>query len=234
MGARCYLARKPGRKGKTARIDGGSARARIEDIRRLFVKADRPPMSGHVNLQAHVEIPPGQEQFLKKVRLRGRFGIAGGTFSTPSTQEGVNKLSAGASGEKDSPDPETALTGLSGDVELRGGISTFPDLSFGVPGAGARLHGTYNLLNEKIDLRGQMKVDSKLSNTEKGSKAFLLKMMEPFFKKRKKGEVVPVRISGTYDHPSFGLSLNDKMAQTVPAPHASPSKNKPGEGKPKS
>lgn len=228
------IAKTPGGKGKTALIDLRSTRARIEDILHLFVKADRPPMSGHVTLQAHVEIPPGQEHFLKKVRLHGRFGIAGGTFSTPSTQEGVNKLSAGARGEKDSPDPETALTGLRGDVELRDGISTFPDLSFGVPGAGARLHGTYNLLDEKIDLRGQMKVDSKLSNTEKGTKAFLLKMMEPFFKKRKRGEVVPVRISGTYDHPSFGLSLNDKKAQTVPAPHASPSKNKPGEGKPQS
>ena len=63
-----------------------------------------------------------------------------------------------------------------------------------------------------------MQVDSKISNTEKGPKAFLLKVMEPFFKKKKKGEIVPVRISGTYGHPSFGLDLNDKKAQTVPEP----------------
>jgi hypothetical protein len=43
-------------------------------------------------------------------------------------------------------------------------------------------------------------------------------MMEPFFKKRRRGEIVPVRISGTYEHPTFGLDLNDKKAQKVPEP----------------
>ena len=181
-------------------------------------------MSGSITLQANVEIPPGQEEFLKKIKLRGKFGVAGGTFSKSSTQEGVNKLSAGARGEKDTSDPETAVTDLKGQVSLEEGVGTFSDLSFGVPGANASMHGTYNLLNEKIDLRGQMQVQSKISNTESGTKAFLLKMMEPFFKKKKKGEIVPVRISGTYGHPTFGLSLNDKNAQNVPDPESAPTK----------
>ena len=76
---------------------------------------------------------------------------------------------------------------------------------------------------------GQLQVDSKISNTTSGTKSFFLKIMEPFFKKKKKGEIVPVRISGTYGHPSFGLSLNDKKAQTVPPL----SKTEPGTRKPK-
>ncbi|MCU1303882.1 MAG: hypothetical protein JWQ87_4166 [Candidatus Sulfotelmatobacter sp.] len=228
------IAKSPSAKGKTALIDFHSEKARIEDLLRMFVKADRPPMSGSVKLQAHAEIPPGKDPFLKKLKLRGSFGIAGGTFSKPSTQEGINKLSAGARGEKDPDDSETVLTDLTGRVILQDGISTFSDLSFGVPGADARMHGTYNLLNQKIDLRGQLQVDSKISNSEKGSKAFLLKMMEPFFKKKKKGEIVPVRISGTFGHPTFGLSLNDKKAQTVPDPKPLPSKTKPGSSKPHS
>jgi len=91
------------------------------------------------------------------------------------------------------------------------------------------MHGTYNLLNEKIDLAAQLQVDSKISNTTSGAKSFFLKVMEPFFKKKKKGEIVPVRISGTFGHPSFGLSLNDKKAQTV----APPSKTKPETSAPK-
>jgi hypothetical protein len=230
------IAKTQGGKSKTALLDLRSDKARIEDLLRLFVKANRAPMSGSVTLQAHVEIPPGQEPFLKKIKLRGNFGIAGGTFSKPSTQQGIDKLSAGARGEKDPPDPETVLTDLTGDVNLEQGIATFSDLSFGVPGADARMHGTYGLISEKIDLRGQLQVDSKISNTEKGSKAFLLKMMEPFFKKKKKGEIVPVRISGTYHQPSFGLSLNDKKAQNVSEPqpvNGSPSavKNKKGRKK---
>jgi hypothetical protein len=226
------IARTTGGKGKTALIDFHSDKARIEDLLHMFVKADRAPMSGGVTLQARAEIPPGKERFLEKLKLRGHFGIAGGTFSKPSTQEGVNKLSAGARGEKDPSDPETVLTDLTGQVNLQEGTATFSDLSFGVPGADARMHGTYNLLNEKIDLRGQLQVDSRLSNTTSGTKSFLLKVMEPFFKKKKKGEIVPVRISGTYHHPSFGLSLNDKKAQTVPDPQPSTSKIKPATHKP--
>ena len=220
------IAKSPNGKGKTALIDLQSGKARIEDLLRLFVKESRPPMSGSVALQGRVEIPPGKEEFLKKVKLRGSFGIGSGTFSKTSTQEGVNKLSAGARGEKDPVDPETVLTDLTGQVNLLGGVSTFSDLSFTVPGAAARMHGTYDLLNHKVDLHGQLQVDSKISNTERGAKALLLKAIEPFFKKKNKGEIVPVRISGTYEHPSFGLDLNDKKAQKVPEP-ATPSKNSP-------
>jgi len=206
-------------KGKIALIDLSSNKARIEDILRLFITAERAPMSGGMTLQLHAEIPSGSEAFLKRVRLRGGFGIAGGSFS-PSTQEGIDKLSAGARGEneKEKEDPETVLTNLAGKLNLAGGTATFSGLSFSVPGAAADMQGTYNILNHKIDLRGQMRVDSKISNTTNGSKAFFLKMMEPFFKKKRKGEIVPVRISGSYEHPTFGLDLDDKKAQKAPAP----------------
>ena len=53
-----------------------------------------------------------------------------------------------------------------------------------------------------------MRVDTKISKTTTGVKSLFLKMMDPFFKKKKKGEVVPVHISGTYHHPQFGLDLD--------------------------
>lgn len=56
------------------------------------------------------------------------------------------------------------------------------------------------------------------SQLQRWRQAFLLKMMEPFFKKRRRGEILPVRISGTYEHPTFGLDLNDKKAQKEPEP----------------
>jgi hypothetical protein len=212
------IAKSANGKGKTALIDLSAKNGRIEDVLKLFVKKDRPPMSGAVTLRAKVEIPSGERSFLEKVKLRGNFGIGKGEFSRPSTQEGVNKLSAGARGEKDPTDPETVLTDLTGQVALNNGLADFSDLSFDVPGATARMQGTYNLINHKVDLRGQMQLDSKISNTSSGAKALLLKMMDPFFKKRKKGEILPVRISGTYEKPSFGLDLKDKKAQQVAPP----------------
>jgi len=97
---------------------------------------------------------------------------------------------------------------LKGQVRLDQGISTFTDLSFDVPGASARLHGTYEIIDHRIDLHGQMQVDSKISKTTTGVKALLLKVMDPFFKKRHRGEVVPVHIGGTYEHPQYGLDLD--------------------------
>jgi len=182
------------------------------------LKASRAPMSGSVRFEGRAEIPPVKRRFLEKVKLLGGFGIAGGTFAKPSTQEGVDKLSAGARGEKDPADPETVLTDLKGQVNLVAGTARFSDLSFDVPGAAARMDGTYNLISHNIDLRGQLEVDSKISNTTSGPKAFLLKIMEPFFKKKRKGEIVPVRISGSFEHPTFGLDLNDEKAEKVAAP----------------
>jgi AsmA-like C-terminal region len=208
---------------KTALIDVSDNNGRIEDLIGLFVEKDRPPMSGAITLRAKVEIPPGDRAFLKRIKLAGSFGIGGGKFAKTSTQENVDKLSAGARGEKGSSDPETALTDLTGQVVLGNGVANLADLAFGVPGARAQLHGTYDLVNYKIDLRGQLWVDSKISNTSTGTRALLLKMMDPFFKKRKKGETLPVRLSGTYQKPSFGLDLDDKKAKQV-----APGLNSPG------
>ena len=241
-------------KGKTALIDLQTRSARIEDLLLLFIQAKRAPMSGDVTFQAHGELPPGGQKFLKKIELRGNFGIGGGSFSQSSTQKGIDQLSAGARGEKDiskdvqkhqnannknnnadnknenenenenenknkdQADPETVLTDLQGQVDVINGAASFADLSFRVPGAHARVHGTYNLINYKIDLRGKLRVDSQISNTTTGAKAFLLKVMNPFFKKKPKGEVVPVRIGGDYNHPTFGLDPDDKNAKHPRAP----------------
>jgi hypothetical protein len=56
-------------------------------------------------------------------------------------------------------------------------------------------------------------------------------MMDPIFKKRKKGEILPVRISGDYNHPSFVLDLDDKKTQQTGAPsHPAASKTVPTQG----
>jgi hypothetical protein len=78
-----------------------------------------------------------------------------------------------------------------------------------VPGAKAHLQGTYNIVNYRINLHGNMKVDTKISKTSSGAKALLLKIMDPLFRKKKKGEVVPVHILGTYEKPQFGLDFSN-------------------------
>ena len=198
-----------GKKGKFTRLRLAARRGRIEDLLGLFV-TERSPMSGTAAFQTTAEIPPGREEFLQKIRLDGAFGIDDGSFSKQETQQNVNELSAGARGEN-KEDPETALTDLKGQVKLTGGLAQFSDLSFGIPGAHARMHGTYNILNHAIDLHGNMRVDTKISKTATGVKSLMLKIMDPIFKKKKKGEIVPVHILGTYEKPQFGLDLSSNQ-----------------------
>jgi len=201
------IAGSEGRKGKVANLRFTSRHGRIEDLLALFVTADRSPMSGDMSLVARAELAGGDQPFLERVKLEGKFGIDDGSFK-PGTQKDVNALSAGARGDtKD--DPETALTDLQGTLDLAGGVARFSDLDFGVPGAKARLHGTYNIVNHRINLHGEMKVDTKISKTASGAKALLLKIMDPLFRKKKKGEIVPVHILGTYEKPQFGLDFGD-------------------------
>lgn len=219
------IAKSANGKGKTAIINLRSNSARIEDLLLLFIQAKQSPMSGQITFQTRAEIPPGSEEFLKKVKLRGEFGVGGGTFSNATTQKDVDKLSAGARGDTNSTDPGVVLTNLKGREELSSGTVSFNDITFHIPGAGSRLHGTYSLIDERIDLRGQMRVDTEISNTQTGVKSLALKVIQPFFKRKKKGQIVPVRIGGTYDHPTFGLDLRDKRAQLKPL-HPADNQNK--------
>ena len=199
-----------GGKGKTANLHFSSRNGRIEDILGLFVTTARSPMSGDLSFVARAQLPSGDQPFLEKAKLQAQFGIDDGSFE-PETQKDVNALSAGARGEN-KDDPETVLTDLKGEVDVSGGVAQFSDLDFGVPGAKARLQGTYNIVDYRINLHGDMKVNTKISKTSTGAKALLLRLLDPLFHKKKKGEVVPVHILGTYEKPQFGLdfSNNDK------------------------
>jgi hypothetical protein len=206
----------PGEKGKTALLQISTQHGRIEDMLGLFASDPRAPMSGPTSIRAKVEIPTSDEPFLKKVKIDGNFGVDDGTFTKPAIQTDVNQLSAGARGDK-KDEAADVVSDLKGHAVVAGGTATFSDLSFGIPGAAAKMHGTYSLVNHKVDLRGTMQVDSKISNTTTGVKSLALKVMDPFFRKRKKGEIVPVHIGGTYDKPTFGLDIGDHASPAQPA-----------------
>ena len=199
------VAGKPSGIGKTVSIDITETRGRIEDWLRLFAESNGPALTGSMNFRAKVAFPLEQRRFLDQITLQGDFGIDTMRFTRAETQENVNSLSERAQGEKEDGEPESVISNLNGHVELKNGIATFSTLSFSVPGALARLHGTYGLVNEQIDLHGTLQLDTRLSKESKGIKLALLKVAEPFLKKKGAGEVVPIKLTGSYTHPSYGI-----------------------------
>src|SRR5581483_7943275 len=99
-----------------------------QDLLRLFVTADRPPLEGPLAFQAHVLLPPGQQPFLRRVRLDGDFSIRDAHFTNPASQEKVNELSARARGDKQQvkapPGPRQVAEEFQGRVALRNEIAT--------------------------------------------------------------------------------------------------------------
>ena len=201
------VAEQEGKKRREGIFDLCSKAGRIQDLFLLFIKADTSPITGTTNFCAHVTIPPGKERFLKKVELAGDFGVDDSNFTKNQTQQNVNKLSAESEGGEEEK-AGMVLSSLRGHVEIKRGSARFSNLSFGIPGALAQVHGTYDLVSHAIDLHGTLKMDSSPSHMAHGPKALLMKFMDPFFKK-KQGSEVPVKITGTYEKPSFGLDLGD-------------------------
>jgi AsmA-like C-terminal region len=213
------VAGRSGQPGKTTSVELTATNGRIQDLLLLFARSERSPMSGTVSFHARVSIPPGKRPFMEKVELQGDFGIDAGSFSKSETQAGVNHLSEGALSDENpdkakknnyNDDPTTVLSDLKGHVLLKDGTARFSNLAFSVPGALAQMQGTYNLITEKIDLHGTLRTDSAPSNTTHGMKGLMLKVLQPFFKKKRADYQMPVKITGTYEHPSFGLDLNDR------------------------
>ena len=191
-----------GQTGKTTSLTMASKDGRIQDLLLLFTQSSQAPMSGVVSFNAKVSFPPGKEPFLKKLGLQADFGIDRGNFTKSDTQQGVNSLSQGALGDKnhktdnDDSDSRNVVSDLKGHVVLRNGIATLSNLSFGVPGALAEMHGTYNLISEKIDLHGTLKTVAEISKTTHGIKSLMLKVLDPLFKNKPDGYLAPVKITG--------------------------------------
>ncbi len=201
------VAKKTGSEGKAVSLSATESQGRIEDWLRLLSKADRPAMTGAMNFAMQILVPPGKQGFMKRVTLQGDFSIEAASFSRSTTQEKVDNLSQLAQGEKESDAPASVVENLKGHVALKDAIATFSDFSFSAPEALVHVHGTYGLLTGQVDFHGTLKVANKLSKGSTGVKSVLLKSVEPFLKKKNAGEIVPIRIGGTFSHPSYGLDV---------------------------
>jgi hypothetical protein len=73
------------------------------------------------------------------------------------------------------------------------------------------MYGTYNLLNERIDLHGTLKTDAPFTKvTGGGAKSVFLKPFDAIFKRHPRGAVIPVQLTGTYSDPHPGLEVASK------------------------
>lgn len=186
--------------GKTATFDLSVPSGRVDDLLALFDKG-QPGMSGPVTLRGSFVWPPGPAPFLRKIRMDLTFGIDRSRFTSSNTQDSIDRLSESAEGEKKDQmeeDPRTLLLDLRGIIHVRNGVADISHATFHVPGADATAHGTYGLVDHRVDLKGTLDTSGHLSETTSGVKALLLKAVTPLFHKRGGERIVPFEIGGSY------------------------------------
>lgn len=220
------------RDGREVRLDVTLEDGKLDDVMRMAVKSQKPPMTGTLQLTTKLIIPPGKIDVVEKLQLDGRFAIRGGRFTDPGVQTKINELSGRASGKAGPAanakrdDTPAALTPVAantakvssdftGRFRLAKGVLHLPLVTFDVPGAMVEMRGQYALRRETIDFTGNLFMDAKISETVSGWKSFVAKLADPFFRKNGK-TVIPLKVGGTRNAPAFGLDVKKALTRDTP------------------
>jgi hypothetical protein len=201
-----------GVKGRQVEIDFTIDRGRVEDLLQLAINSAKPLLVGPVQMRANILVPAEKgKKVIDKMKLRGEFGLNDAKFTDASVQQKLIGLSRHGQG-KDIDEPVgEVVSDLKGKFAVDNATVRFSELTFGVPGAVVSLAGNYGMRTEQLDFQGELRLQAKLSEAVGGGvKGFFLKAVDPFFKKRGSGTVLPIKITGTRKEPKFGLNLFGK------------------------
>jgi hypothetical protein len=194
-------------------LDVLSEKARLEDILRLATKADKPFLTGILDLKTKFLLPPGQVKVLDKLKLDGEFGVTNGQWTSEQVREKLELFSRHAEGKPKDTEAGSSVSDLRGHFRLDGGVITFTNLTFSVPGAAVLLDGDYNLRSEALNFKGELRTKARLSQTMTGAKSFFLKAIDPFFAKKGAGAVIPISVTGTREQPAVSVSVFHKKIE---------------------
>jgi hypothetical protein len=194
---------------KKVNVTVATTQGDVNGLLRIVEEAN-PGVAGKISFQAAVEYSAGPGPFLKRLQLRGKAALMALHFVTPVEKEKMDAFSQRV--QKDPPkdakdDPPAVTAAADSDTRFDNGVAYFPDIDFRMPGARARLHGTFNLLDTKVHLTGNVVLQQSLPHAVTGWKAVLLKPLAPLFQHKRAGAVVPIAVTGTAEQPKIGADL---------------------------
>ncbi len=187
-------------------VDLSVVKGRVEDVLRPFLRG-AVPIAGAATLKAHAHIARAVhgETFLQRLTIVGSFAVPDGLLTNAETEQ---KLTAFSDREqKPMPSKEEGdggiqsttgdvISSLSAQAEIRDGVLSSRDVRFGIPGANAKLKGTFDLRGGALNLVGDLRMERNISHAVTGFKSILLKPLIPFFRGRHAGAVLPIAVTG--------------------------------------
>jgi hypothetical protein len=191
---------------KTISLEAKGTGDQIQDFLQLAVTG-QPAMSGGISFNAHVKIPPGESDVIRRIQLDGTFNMTGIHFTSKDIDQKLANLSNHALGKPKAPDTQQVSARLAGRFRMKSGAIALPRLAFDLPGAAITLRGTYHVATGAIDMKGEAKLQATVSEMTTGIKHIFLKPLDPLFRRDGAGTVLPIKIGGTRGQPSFKLDI---------------------------
>ena len=207
------VARASRSSGRIITLDVTAKPARLEDLLRLAVKSPKPVMTCAVAVQTKLNIQPGKEDILQRLKLDGTFDIDSAHFTDPTVQGKLTSLSRLGLGKRGDLSIQNAPINMQGQFVVANGLTNFSNLTFGVPGAKIQVHGTYGLANQSLNFEGTVSLEAKASQLTTGIKSVLLKAVDPLLERDGAGIVVPIKIEGTREEPSIKVEFGKILSR---------------------
>jgi hypothetical protein len=194
-------------KGRRITLDTKTRDGRLEDFVKLTTRATTSPMTGAVNVDAKLDIPPGEAEVIERMDLVGTFNVAKAQFTSETIQNRVDELARRGVGRPTDETIDDVASDLKGSFHLSDGQLDLRSLTFRVEGATVRLAGRYDIAREWLDFKGELRLRARASQTQTGWKRFVLRVFDPLLDAPGAGTVLPISITGTRSQPKFGADL---------------------------
>jgi hypothetical protein len=198
-------------KGHDIALNVNIDRARIEDFLHLTSNNSTPLLTGALAMKASLHIPPGAEPIHRRIAIKGWFSLDDVRFTSDKIQGRITDLSLRGQGQPHEikhADAEATRSTMEGHFQMANALISLPALTYTVPGATIQLAGTYGVEGGALQFAGKAKLNATVSQMVGGVLGFLLKPADRLFKKNGVGTEIPIYISGTRQHPEFGVDFH--------------------------
>lgn len=200
-------------RGRTVDLATHIENGRLEDVLALVVDG-APAMTGRLDLDAGLLIPPGPVPVVEKMSLDGKFRLGRTRFRSQAVQAKLDELSRRAQGRPSDTDVARVVSAFNGRFRMADGVITFPSLRFTVDGARVDLAGRYTVRGQRLHFDGRIRLDAGVSRMVTGKKRWLLRPFDGLFRRNGATEF-PIRIRGSVQKPEFGVDIKTTLKRAL-------------------
>jgi AsmA-like C-terminal region len=207
ISAQGAIVKVEGVKGRRITLDTQTRGGRLEDFVKLATRVTSSPLTGVVNVDAKIDIPPGEADVGDRMKIDGTFSVAKAQFTSQTIQDRVDELSRRGVGRPTDETIDDVASNFRGSFLLDNGRLHLKPLTFEVEGATVQLTGNYDTARELLDFQGELRLQAKVSQTQTGWRRLVLRVFDPMLDGKGAGTVLPISITGPRDKPKFAADI---------------------------